>query len=56
MVELAEVGDDMLAWPSVGAHALDQGVVGVSLAVLNAGVATQKHGSPLVTQNDEGAA
>ena len=46
----------MLARPSVGANALDQGVVGVGLAVLGTGVAAQKHGGLLANQDDEGAA
>jgi hypothetical protein len=33
VVEFAEVGDRMLAWASIGADALDEGVVGVRLTV-----------------------
>jgi hypothetical protein len=33
LIEFAEVGDDVLARSGLGAHALDQGVVGVGLAV-----------------------
>ena len=50
VVEFAEVGDDVLARPGVGAHALDQGVVGVRLAVLGAGVAAQEHDGLPVTR------
>ena len=39
MVELPEIGDDMLAWSSFGTDALNKGVVGVGLAVLGTGVA-----------------
>ena len=48
VVEFAEVGDDVLARPGLGAHALDQGVVGVGLAVFGAGVAAQEHERLLV--------
>jgi hypothetical protein len=40
MVEFAEVGDDLLARSGLGAHALDQAVVGVRLAVFGPSVAT----------------
>ncbi len=43
VVELAEVGDDMLARPGLGAHALDQSVVGVRLAIFGPGVSPQEH-------------
>jgi len=56
MVELAEIGDDTLTWPSIGTDALDQGVVGVGLAILGTGVAAQEHGGLLVNQDGEGAA
>ena len=49
VVELTEIGDDVLARPRVGADALDQGVVGVGLAVLGAGVAAQEHLGLLAT-------
>jgi hypothetical protein len=39
VVEIAEVGDDLLAGTGGGAHALDQGIVGVLLAVFGPGVA-----------------
>ena len=42
-VEFAEVGDDVLARPGVGANALDQGEVGVLLAGLGADVAAEEH-------------
>jgi len=38
VVQLAEVGDDILPGTGLGAHSLDEGVVGVRLAVLLAGV------------------
>jgi hypothetical protein len=38
VVQLAEIGDDVLPRPSLGARALDQGIVGVGLAVLVASV------------------
>ena len=38
VVQFAEIGDDMLPRPGLGARALDQGVVGVGLAVLVASV------------------
>ncbi len=47
VVEFAEVGDDVLAWPGLGAHALDERVVAVLLAFLGPGVATQEHGTTL---------
>ena len=34
MVELAQVGDDPLSWPGLGAYAFHQGVVGVRLLAL----------------------
>jgi hypothetical protein len=43
-VELTQVCDDPLARPGIGAHALDQRVVAVELAVLAAAVAPEKHG------------
>jgi len=42
-VEFAQVGDDPLSWPGLGADALDQGIVGVGLAVFGAVVASQEH-------------
>src|SRR5208283_845058 len=39
VVELTEVGDDLLPGPGRGTHALDQGIVGVGLAVFGPGVA-----------------
>ena len=53
MVEFAQVGDDVLARPRFGAHALDQSVVGVRLAVFGPGVPPQEHGRLLVPQNQE---
>jgi hypothetical protein len=35
MVELTEICDGVLTRPGVGADALDQGVIGVGLAVLS---------------------
>ena len=43
VVEFAEVGDDVLARSGFGAHAFDQGVVGVRLTVFGPGVSPQKH-------------
>jgi hypothetical protein len=43
VVQLAEVGDGMLSRPGLGTHTLDEGVVGMGLAVLGAMVASQKH-------------
>ena len=42
-VEFAEVGDDVLPRPGLGAQALDQREVGVLLAVLGPAVAAKKH-------------
>ena len=50
VVQFAEVGDDMLPRPGLGARALDQGVVGVGLAVLVAGVSTQEHAGLPITR------
>ena len=50
VVEFAEVGDDVLSRPGLGAHALDQGVVGVGLAVFGPGVASQEHAGLLITR------
>ena len=47
VVEFAEIGDDLLARPGVGAHALDQGIVGMLLAVFGLVVASEKHGQLL---------
>ena len=47
VVEFAEIGDDVLAWPGVGADALDQGIVGMLLAVFGLAVGTEKHGQLL---------
>ena len=52
VVEFAEIGDDVLPRPGLGAHALDQGVVGVGLAFLGAGVAAQEH--PCLLAADHG--
>jgi hypothetical protein len=43
VVEFAEVCDDVLARSGFGAHALDQGIVGVRLAVFGPGVSPQEH-------------
>ena len=56
MVELAEVGDDVLAGSRLGAHALDQGVIGVGLAVFIAAVAAQEHAGLLTAQDGQGPA
>jgi len=42
-VEFAEMGDDVLPRPRVGAHALDQREVDVLLAVFGPGVTPEKH-------------
>ncbi|MGO9597766.1 MAG: hypothetical protein ACLP7Q_07170 [Isosphaeraceae bacterium] len=39
VVELTEAGDELLSGPCRGTHALDQGIVGMGLAVFGAGVA-----------------
>ena len=54
VVEFAEVGDDVLARPRLGAHALDQGVVGVGLAVFGAGVSPQEHRRLLAPRDQDG--
>ena len=54
VVELAEIGDDVLTRPGIGADALDEGVVGVGLAIFGAGVAAQEHGGLRATQDGEG--
>ncbi len=54
VVQLAQVGHNVLAWPGLGTRALDQGVVGVGLAVLVASVAAQEHTGLLVGQDDHG--
>ena len=56
VVELAEVGDDVLAGSRLGAHALDQGVIGVGLAVFIAAVAAQEHAGLLTAQDGQGPA
>ena len=53
VVEFAEVGDDVLARPGLGAHALDQGVVGVRLAVFGPGVSPQEHERLLSLRDQE---
>ena len=40
VVEFAQVGDDPLSWPGLGANAFHQGVVGVRLAVFGAAIAS----------------
>jgi hypothetical protein len=51
MVELAEIGDGVLARPGIGADALDQSVVGVGLAVLGAGVAQEDGGGGMKSRD-----
>ena len=54
-VEFAEIGDDLLAWPGVGANALNQSEVGVLLAGLGADVAAEEHpGLPRARWGDPG--
>ena len=48
VIEFTEVGDDLLAGTGVGAHTLDQGIVGMLLAVFGPGVAAEEHRRPLV--------
>jgi hypothetical protein len=43
VVEFAEVSADVLARSGFGAHALDQGIVGVRLTVFGPGVSTNKY-------------
>jgi hypothetical protein len=43
VVEFAQIGDDVLTRPGLGASALHQGVVSVGLSVLVASVAAQEH-------------
>ena len=45
VVELSQVSDDALSRSGLGANALDDGVVGVRLAVLGSPMASQEHGS-----------
>jgi hypothetical protein len=54
LVELTEVGDDVLARPRLGAHALDQSVVGVRLAGFGPGVPPQEHRRLLAPRDQEG--
>jgi hypothetical protein len=56
VVELTEIGDDLLPGPRRGTHTLDQGIVAVGLAVFVAGVAAQEHTSLPITQDDQGRA
>jgi hypothetical protein len=55
VVEFAEVGDDVLARACIGTHALDEGVVGVGLAVFGAGVPAEEHRRLLAPGNQDGA-
>ena len=55
VVQFAQISDDVLAWPGLGTR-VDQGVVGVGLAVLGASVAAQEHTGLLVGQDDHGPA
>ena len=50
VIQLAEVGNHVLARPRLGARALDQGVIGVSLAVFVARVPAQEHADLLATR------
>ena len=50
VVQLAEVGDNVLARPGLGAHALDQSVVGVGLTIFGAGVSAQETCRPPETR------
>ena len=43
VIEFAEVSDDSLPWPSIGAHALDESIVGMGLALFGPLIASQKH-------------
>ena len=50
VVQFAEVGNHVLARPGIGTRALDQGVVGVGLAVFVAGISAQEHAGLLRTR------
>jgi polyhydroxyalkanoate synthase len=54
LVEFPQIGDDVLARPRLGAHALDQSVVGVRLAVFGPGVPPQEHRRLLGLRDQEG--
>jgi len=56
VVELPEIGDNVLSRPGLSTCTLDQGVVGVGLAVFVADVTAQEHGGLLVSQDDRGPA
>jgi hypothetical protein len=47
------MGHDVLPWTGLGADAFDEGVVGVGLAVLGAGVAAQEDGGLLVVDDGQ---
>src|SRR5437867_13363007 len=51
VVQLAEVSDDVLAWPGIRPHTLDKSVVGVRLAILGSCVGSKKHGGLLVAHD-----
>src|SRR5512135_1242288 len=53
VVEFAEVGDDVLSGPRLGAHALDQSVVGVRLPVFGPSVSPQEHRRLLAPRDQE---
>ena len=43
VIEFAEMGDDALARPSIGAYAFDERIVGVGLALFASLIASEKH-------------
>jgi hypothetical protein len=48
VVNFAKVGEHLLAGTGGGTNALDQGIVGVLLAVFGPSVAAEEHSNPLV--------
>ena len=46
-IEFAEMSDDALTRPSIGADALDEGIVSERFAILDAAMASEKHGGLL---------
>jgi hypothetical protein len=57
VIEFAQVRDDVLAWPGVGANTLDESIVGVNLTVLGTAIASEKHrnllGPSMATEGGE---
>src|ERR1019366_9856667 len=46
-IEFAQIRHHALAWPRVGANALDEGKVGMDFAILGPTIASEKHRSLL---------